>query len=182
MTVAGAATTPNKIRRASSDSGALPAVATPWLVRDSTKPTMLMLEWGLPPHTAPAPSQHSDFQDICFFVFHQLVDLADEVVVQLLQLALGVLDIVLGDFVELLEAIARIGARVSHADAAFFRELVHDFHEIFAALLVERRDRDADHTTLCLRVELQVRLANGLLDRVRLPFVPGRDQQQSRLG
>src|SRR5580704_5348777 len=112
----------------------------------------------------------------------QLVDLADEVVMELLQLALAVLDVVFGDFLELLQAIAPFGSRVTDADPAFFGQLVHDFHQVLAPLLVERGDRHPDHATLTLRVELELRLANRFFDRVGLPLVPGRHEQEPWLG
>ena len=55
------------------------------------------------------------------FAFRSIVDLADVVVVDLLQVLLGVLDVVLAHAVELLEAVARVRARVANGDACLLR-------------------------------------------------------------
>src|SRR5688572_24796303 len=72
----------------------------------------------------------SDFHDVGFLALRQLLDLPHEVVVQLLEVLLGVLDVILRNLLELLEALARFRPSVAHRDPAFLGELVHDLHEV----------------------------------------------------
>src|SRR6185295_14660403 len=110
----GAAMTPNRIRRVSSDMD--PSVALP---RQGVR-------------------NHSHFHDFGFLRLDQLIDLVNEVVVQLLEVLLRVLHVVLRRSPQLLEHVASVRARVADGDLPFLRELVHDLHELLAALLVHR--------------------------------------------
>src|SRR5215471_328833 len=78
----------------------------------------------------------SHFHDLGFFRLDQLVHFVDVVVVQLLEVLLGVLDVVLRNAGELLERFARVRTRVADRDLPLFRVLVNDFHQLLAALLV----------------------------------------------
>src|SRR5688500_1673383 len=98
----------------------------------------------------------SDFHDFCFFSLQKVVDFRDEVVVQLLQILLGVLHVVFAGVLELLKLIPSLGARVTNRDARFFRQLVHDLHQLLSALLVEHRERHAYHSALSLRVQTEI--------------------------
>src|SRR5665213_104080 len=60
---------------------------------------------------------------------------------------------------------------MSNPDAAVLGQLGNDLHEFLATLLVHRRQRNTDQTTLSTRIESQIRLANGLLDRLELPLI-----------
>src|SRR5688500_2770835 len=117
---------------------------------------------------------YSNLEDLGFLRLEQLLDLGDLAVVQLLQLLLGVLDVVLGDLVQLLEPVAGVGARVTDGDASFLGELVHDLHQIPPPLLVERGQGHADHSALRRRIQAEVRVADRLLDRLRQSLVPRR--------
>src|SRR5215218_4638135 len=108
----------------------------------------------------------SDFHDLGLFGLDHLVDLPDVVVVDLLEVLLGVLHVVLAHARELLEAVAAVGAGMADRDLAVFRELVHHLHQLLGALLVHLRQRDADHAPLRRRLEAEVGLANRLLDRL----------------
>src|SRR5215213_1155704 len=90
----------------------------------------------------------SDFHYFCFLPLQQIVNLRDVVVVELLQVLLSVLDVVLRNLVELLQLVARLGARVANPDARFFRKLVHHLHEIPAPLFVQRWNRNANDSAL----------------------------------
>src|SRR6266550_851289 len=81
----------------------------------------------------------SDFHYFCFLPLQQIVDLRNVLVVKLLQVLLGVLDVVFGYLVELLELVTCFGARVANTDARFFGQLVNDLHEVPSPFLVERR-------------------------------------------
>src|SRR4051812_35388419 len=60
----------------------------------------------------------SHFHDLGLFGLDQLVDLRDVVVVDLLQVLLGVLHVVLAHAAQLLQRVARMRARVPHGDLA----------------------------------------------------------------
>src|SRR5450759_2541758 len=93
-------------------------------------------------------SPASDFPDLRLFGLDHLIDLSDVVVVDLLQILLGVFHVVFAHAAELLQAVARMRPRMANGDLAIFGELVDDLHEILAPLLVHRRQRDADHSAL----------------------------------
>src|SRR5688500_2369480 len=77
----------------------------------------------------------SNFHDLCFFRLQKFVDLRDEIVVHLLQIALGVLDVILTGVLELLQPLAAFRPCMANSDSRFFRELVNDFHQLTAPLL-----------------------------------------------
>src|SRR2546426_619941 len=60
------------------------------------------------------------------------------IVVQLLNVLLGVLLFILRDVLGLLDLADRVGARVADRHPPFFGELVHDFHQLPPPLFVER--------------------------------------------
>src|SRR6476646_9406844 len=97
----------------------------------------------------------SDFHDLGLCGLDHLVDLRDVVVVHLLEGLLGVLHVVLAHAAHLLEGVAGVRARVPHGGLAVLGQLVHDLHELLAALLVHLRERDADRTALGGRLEAE---------------------------
>src|SRR5438874_10512115 len=108
--------TPNRTRRVSSDTKA---------------PTL---------HAArDAPSSTSDFHDLGLFGLDQLIDLVDVIVVDLLEIFFGVLDVIFGHTLQFLESFARMSPSVPNGDLPFLGQLVNDFHELFAALLIHGR-------------------------------------------
>src|SRR5579864_9277296 len=123
----------------------------------------------------------SDFHDLGLFGLDHVVDFANEVVVELLQVLLGVFDVVFRDALQLLEGITRMGTRMTYRDLPFFGELVHDLDQILASLLVHRGQRNPNHAALRGRIEPQIRLANRLLDRLGLSLVERRHDDQPRL-
>src|SRR3954462_3649167 len=155
----GAAMTPNRTRRVSSDTKAPP-------VR---------------PARATRPGR-SHFHDLGFFRLDQVVDLVDVVVVNLLQLFFRMLDVILGDALQLLERFARVGTRVPNGDLPFLGELVDDLRELLAALLVHRRQGHPDDRALRGRIEAEIGFANRLLDDLRLRLVERRHDEKARLG
>src|SRR5689334_17189207 len=86
----------------------------------------------------------SDFHYFSFFCLQELVDAMDIVVVHFLEFFLGALLLVLGSFLEMFQMIARGGACMADRNAGLFRQLVHDFHQLLAPLLVERWQWNAD--------------------------------------
>src|SRR5690348_15554857 len=85
---------------------------------------------------ARAPCGGSDFHDLGLFGLDQVVDLVDVVVVHLLQVLLGMLDVVLADALHLFQGLARVRARVPDGNLAFFGQLVDDLHQLLAPLLI----------------------------------------------
>ncbi len=71
-------------------------------------------------------------------MLQQVVEFGDEVVVQLLEVLLGVLQVVLGHLFESLEPVARLGTCVPKRYPPFHGNLVQDIHELLSPLLVER--------------------------------------------
>src|SRR5688500_4942787 len=126
-------------------------------------------------------SLRSDRHDIGFLALRQLVDLRDEVIVDLLEVLLGVLHVVFRHLRELLEPVAGFGPPVTNGDAPFLGELVHDFHEVLPPLLVERRERYADHTALRRWIESEIGVADRLLDHGGLALVERGHREQARL-
>src|SRR6476661_1568792 len=77
-------------------------------------------------------AKSSDFHDLGLFGLDHRIDLRDVVVVDLLQVLLGVLHVVLAHAAHLLEGVAGVRARVPHGDLAVLGQLVHDLHELLA--------------------------------------------------
>src|SRR6266699_6707083 len=107
-------------------------------------PSMMMAMWR---GTAPCPLMRArrsgatlDLHDLGFLGLHRGVDELQVVVVQLLHVLLGVLLLVLGDVLGLLDAADRLGARVADRDAYLLGELVDHLDQLLAALLGERGD------------------------------------------
>src|SRR5256885_5932347 len=154
----GAATTANRTRRVSSDT------KTPAL------------------HAArDGPASTSDFHDLGLFGLDQVVDLVDVIVVDSLQILLGMLDVVLGHTLQFLESLAGVRPRMPNGDLPLLGELVNDFDKLFTPLLIHRGQWHADDGSLCRWVEAEIRFPNRLLDDLRLRFVEGRDDEYPRL-
>src|SRR5436190_14311241 len=111
-------------------------------------PSMMMATWrGTAPLTLTCPrrsSGTSDLHDLGFFGLHRLLDQLQVVVVEFLHVLLCVLLVILGHVLGLLDAADRFGAGVADRDAPLLGELVHDFHQLAATLLGERRQGDPD--------------------------------------
>ena len=58
-------------------------------------------------------------------------------------------------------------ARLADGDLALLALLLRDLDEVPAALLAERRDRNADELSVDLRVQPEIALTNRLLDGLR---------------
>src|SRR3989442_10911574 len=95
-------------------------------------PSMMMATWrGTAPPSrifARRSSLTSDLHDLRLFGFDQLFHELHMVVVELLRLFLGVLLVVLGDVLGLLDPVDPFVSGAAHADAPFLGELVHDLH------------------------------------------------------
>src|SRR5512140_2063852 len=152
-------------------SGAPPASTTHRASGAATTDTTTRLASSLMRTAGRSPATASDFHDLGLFGLDHLVDLRDVVVVDLLEVLLGVLHVVLAHAAHLLEGVAGVRARVPHGDLAVLGQLVHDLHELLAPLLVHLRERNADRAPLGGGLETEIRLADRLLDRLHLPLV-----------
>ena len=95
------------------------------------------------------------------------VDPLDVLVGGLLDLVAVLLVLVLADAVlllELLQMLHRVAADVADGDALLLGVLAGELGEFLAALLGQRRDRDAQGLAVDDRVEAQVRRADRLVD------------------
>src|SRR5258705_12197235 len=99
-------------------------------------------------------------------------------VVRLLHVLFGVLLVIGGDVLGLLDPVHRLGARMPDRDAAFLGELVHDFDQLFAAIFGQRRNRNADDVAVVRRREPEIGRENALLHRLQETFVPGLHREQ----
>src|SRR5713101_961659 len=145
-------------------------------------PSMMMATWRgtAPPKRilARRSSPTSDLHDLRLFAFDQLFHELQMVVMQLLRLLLGVLLVVLRDVLGLLDLVDRLRAGPAHADAPFFGELVHDLHQLLAALLRERRQGNADEVAIVGRREPEIGGQDRFLDRLDEALVPGLNGQE----
>src|SRR6266576_741854 len=99
-------------------------------------------------------------------------------VMKLLHFLLGVLLIVGGDVLGLLDPVHRLSARMPDRDSAFFRELVDDLDQLLAALLGERRQRNADDIAVVRGRQPEVGREDALLHRLHEAFIPRLYRQQ----
>src|SRR2546426_1061528 len=123
----------------------------------------------------------SDLHDLRFLGFHRLVHLSQMIVVQLLNVLLGVLLFILRDVLGLLDLADRIGACVADRHPPFLGELVHDLHQLPPPLFVERGERDADQVAVVGGGESQIGREDRFFDRLEEPLVPRLDGQELRL-
>ena len=106
----------------------------------------------------------------------------DVVVLDLLQVLLGVIDVVLGHALYLLQRLARMGTRVPNGNLSFLGELVNYFDKLLPSLLVHGRQRDANDRSLRRWIQPKIGLADRLLDGLCLRLVEWRNDQDPHLG
>src|SRR5687767_4613382 len=92
------------------------------------------------------------------------------------------LDVVLGDLVELFQLVASFSATMSHSNACLLGKLVNDLHQIPSPLLVQRGNRNAYDPALRHRIQPEVGLAKTLFDSLRQTLVPRSNREKTRLG
>src|SRR5690348_3754832 len=147
-------------------------------------PSMMTATWrGTAPWSRICERRSSailDLEDLGLLGLHQLVDLLHVVVVRLLHVLFPVLLLVFGDVLGFLQLGDGLGARVADRHPTLLGEAMHHLHQLLAALLGERRERDANHVPVVGRREAQVRRQNRLLDRLHQTLVPGLDGQEPR--
>src|SRR2546425_2982335 len=145
-------------------------------------PSMMTATWrGTAPPSrifARRSSLTSDLHDLRLFGFDQLFHELQMVVVQFLRILLGVFLVVLGDVLGLLDLVDRLRTGAAHADAAFLGELVHDLHQLLAALFREWRQGDADDVAVARGRQPEIGGEDRLLDRLHEGLVPRLDGQE----
>ena len=103
---------------------------------------------------------------------------------ELLDLGLGATQIVLGDLAVLLGALelgVGVAADVAHGDPRVLGVVLALLDEVLAALLGQRRERQADDRAVVARRDAEVGGLDGLLDRLERGLVPRLDDEQLRL-
>ena len=117
--------------------------------------------------------------------FISAVDLADGLVGELLQLALGAALVVLADLallLQLAEVVHHVAADVADRDLALLGDAVDDLDHLPAALLVELGDLQADDVAVVVGRQPEVGLHDRLLDRADRALVVRRERQQPGVG
>jgi hypothetical protein len=111
----------------------------------------------------------------------ELVDRRDHLVRELLDLALGALELVRGELsvvLQGLELVANGSAQVADCHASFLGLVPHHLHELLAALLGEGREREPDSDPVVGRGDAQVRRLDRFLYRTQGRTVVRGDDQQ----
>src|SRR5262245_16768700 len=102
-------------------------------------------------------------------------------IVLLLHVLFRVLLIVRGDVLGLLDSVHRLGPRVPNRHATFFRELVHDLHELFPPLFGQRRDRNPNNRAVIGRSQPEIGCEDSLLHGFQQSAIPRLYRQEFRL-
>src|SRR3569623_2131868 len=125
----------------------------------------------------PAPL---DFHQLRFFRGQHFVDFCDVIIREFLHLVLGATLFVFGYFLvleQLLEIVVGIAADVADRHYGSFDFVAHHRGEDAAALLCERRQRDANEIAGGRRIESKVGGHDGLFHHLHHVLFPGRDAQ-----
>src|SRR5580658_4872534 len=128
---------------------------------------------------------HSNVENILLFGGDGLIHLLDGVLDGLFDPLFGAFDLVRARFAAVLERrqeVESVVTSLADGNLALFPIFAGDLHELFAALLGERRQRDPDDVALDLRAEPEVAFAKSLLHELDLTLVPRFDDEQPGLG
>src|SRR5215207_968318 len=127
----------------------------------------------------------SDLEQLGLLVLHRLVDAVHVLLGEVVELLLRATDVVLtglavlGDAVELLLGPA---ADVADGHLGVLALGPRHLHQVAAALLGELREHQPQDLPVVGRVDAEVAVAHGLLDRRQLAGVVGLDDRHPRLG
>src|SRR3569623_1150558 len=108
-----------------------------------------------------------ELHDLFLFGLRDVLDLSDVFVGQILDRLLALLALVLGDLLPLLRLLHhlhRVAPRGPHGHARLLGLLVDALREVPAALLRQRRDRQAHELAIGDRVDPQIARADRLVD------------------
>src|SRR5260221_1757119 len=134
--------------------------------------------------TGPDMASRLNLEDLFLFRRADLVGHEDEAVGELLELGLSALHLVGGHAGALLlglHLVVRVPAERADLHAALLHLLVEDLHQISTALLVERRNVEADEVAVVVRRHTEIGVGDRLLDRLDEALVPGLDDDLPRL-
>src|SRR5438093_9460622 len=126
-----------------------------------------------------------DLHHFGFFVSRNLLDALDEAVGQLLEPLLGALLVLLRYatvffcFTQMVEGIA---PAITHGHARLLGALVDLLDELFAAILRQLRQHQADDLTIIGRVDAQVRRLDGFFNWTEHAPIPWLNQDHARIG
>src|SRR5215216_2236277 len=147
---------------------------------------------GIPASAPPAGSNGagsatdaSDLEQLPLLVLEQGVDLGHVLVGDALEALLGPAQLVLGDVavaLQALQGVLLVPADVADAGPRLLGPVLGQAHVLLAPLLGELGEGQADDLAVVGRVDAQVGVADGLLDRGGGVAVVRRDDQQAGLG
>src|ERR671924_683453 len=166
------------------------ATVSPWSAAQRLLPSMMIAtDRGTSPGSSRgsdrrrrrASSPNSDFRDLGFLAFQELVDPLHMVVGQLLDSLFRPMLFVGPDALLLFEVVDDVAADVSNGDPPFLRDLARDLDELLAPLLGELRDRQPDDLAVVGRVEPEVGLLDRALDRRERAGIERLNGQHPRL-
>ncbi len=119
------------------------------------------------------------------FAAREEFDLLNRLIGRLLHLRRMALFIVLANGVllqQLLEDINSVPTHMPDRDTRVLAIFVGDFGHLFAPLLVQFRNANAQNGALDRRTETKVGVPDRLVDRLHHALVPYRDRERTRLG
>src|SRR4051794_4007296 len=121
-----------------------------------------------------------DLEDLFLFALEEGFDLADGLVGQSLKLRFRPPFVVLADLsllLQLAKVVHHVAADVAHGHPPLLRHVVHDPHQVLAALLVQLGDLQPDDVAVVGRRETEIGLHDRLLDLLDGVLVVGRQRQ-----
>jgi hypothetical protein len=129
-------------------------------------------------------NDRQQLHDLFLFGLRDVVDAGDVLVRQLLDPRLALLALVLGDLLVLLRVLDHVhgvAASGAHGNARLLGLLAHDLREILAALLRQRRDRQAHELRIGDRVDAEIAGADRLVDDRDHRLLPRLDRDEARV-
>ena len=109
-----------------------------------------------------------DCHQFLFLCGKCFVCLLDILVQQILQVLLGLLLIIFGDLVvllQLLDVVHAVTTDVTHSNLSIFRVLLNLLSQVLTTLLGQLGEYQANHTAIVLRVDAQIADLDGLLEQ-----------------
>src|ERR1051326_4310072 len=134
--------------------------------------------------SSPSPGAESNRQDLLFFALQDFFETLEVVLRRRLDLLARAAVVVLGDVLlleHLLQELESVVTVRAHRHAVILRDLVEMTDDLLPPLGGELGDRDAQDLSVAHRVQAEVRLLDGLLDRGERGLVEGLNDQQARL-
>src|ERR1700761_8424953 len=142
---------------------------------------MSLLTWKRAIQLNDLPDSHR--QDFFFLRGRVRIDLGHVLIRELLDLFLGLFLFFfagLAGFDRFLQFFHRIAAHMAYRYPAVFGHLLGDLHEFLTAFRTEFWKRDTDHLALRGGRKTEIRLLDGLFDRLNAAHVPWLDEELAR--